>query len=363
MHKEYSGKLIPMLIDGIHIPLTLPFTRDGGLYLRKLDYNVGRYSLTPATGFVSLSPDSEADSLSDAEIEDVLRVVSNSSAPEKVLIATISKSSVRGALAIAELAATSGFDAVLLAAPPQSANLSSDEHLLFFRAVADRSPLPVLLSSSARSQECQLSVQLIAELARHPNVIGVYEDGLTLDRYNVIAAATGDIHRSVTVTPVFAPVTRRMLTAGDLNSASSAGFVTAESLASGTAIAKFPSSSAMKTRSKTVGFQVIATGTVRGFVELLEAGAAGAMLAMSACAPQACHEAYTAFKDGDRALAAEKGQRLIEADGVLSQAGIAGIKYGCDWNGYYGGSPRLPRLPLNAASKTNVERVLAGIRN
>jgi 4-hydroxy-2-oxoglutarate aldolase len=98
-------------------------------------------------------------------------------------------------------------------------------------------------------------------------------------------------------------------------------------------------------------------------VEVLQAGAAGAMLALSASAPQGCYEAYAAFKDGDAALAAEKGERLVEADAAIRALGIAGVKYGCDCNGYFGGAPRLPRLPLDAAGRATVERVLAGIRN
>jgi 4-hydroxy-2-oxoglutarate aldolase len=75
------------------------------------------------------------------------------------------------------------------------------------------------------------------------------------------------------------------------------------------------------------------------------------------------YEAYAAFKDGDPALAAEKGQRLLEADAALLALGVAGVKYGCDWNGYFGGSPRLPRLGLDVEGRAVVERVLAGIRN
>jgi len=56
-----------MLIDGIHIPLTVPFYRDGNSYLRKLEHNAGRYSLTPAAGLVVLGPGSEASALSDEE--------------------------------------------------------------------------------------------------------------------------------------------------------------------------------------------------------------------------------------------------------------------------------------------------------
>jgi dihydrodipicolinate synthase/N-acetylneuraminate lyase len=43
--------------------------------------------------------------------------------------------------------------------------------------------------------------------------------------------------------------------------------------------------------------------------------------------------------------------------------GLAGIKYACDFNGYYGGSPRAPILPLTAEQKAEVEQLLAEVRN
>jgi dihydrodipicolinate synthase/N-acetylneuraminate lyase len=348
-----------MLIDGIHIPLTVPFTRDGESYLRKLEYNVGRYSLTPAAGLVALTAGSEGAALSDEEIGETLRVIGEAADPTKVLVASIAKDSVRGALAIAELAAKAGFDAVLLAAPSQWERLTSDEVMLFFRAVADASPLPVVLGSESGSQGYRLSVDEMAELSLHGNVLGVYDEGLTVERYRAIAEATQGMRREVLVTTVFAPVTRRMLR----GRWDEGGFVSAASLAGGTAVVEAPTVKALKTRTKMVGFQVMAAGSARGLVELLEAGAAGAMLALSACAPQGCYEAFAAFKDGDPALAAEKGERLVEADAAIRALGIAGVKYGCDWNGYFGGAPRLPRLPLDAEGRAAVERVLRGIRN
>lgn len=348
-----------MLIDGIHIPLTVPFTRDGESYLRKLEYNVGRYSLTPAAGFVALTAGSEGAALSDVEIAETLRVIGAAADPTKVLVASIAKDSVWGAVTIAEQAAEAGFDAVLLTAPSQWERLTEEEVMLFFRAVADASPLPVVLGSESGSQGYRLSVDEIAELALHGNIIGVYDAGLTVERYRAIAEATQGVKREMTVTAVFAPVTRRMIAAGDTEGA---GFVDAASLSGGTAVAAAPKKG-LKTRTTVVGFQVMSAGSAVGMVELLEAGAAGAMLALSASAPQGCYEAYAAFKDGDPALAAEKGERLVEADAAIRALGIAGVKYGCDCNGYYGGAPRLPRLPLDGEGRATVERVLAGIRN
>jgi dihydrodipicolinate synthase/N-acetylneuraminate lyase len=336
----------------------VPFTRDGESYLRKLEYNVGRYSLTPAAGLVALTAGSEGAALSDEEIAETLRVIGAAADSAKVLVAAIAKDSVRGALAIAEQAAQAGFDAVLLVAPPQWERLTEEEVMLYFRAVADASPLPVMLGSESGSQGYRLSVDEIAELARHGNVLGVYDEGLTVERYRAIAEATRDVKREVVVTTVFAPVTRRMVAAGEMDGA---GFVTAASLSGGVAVVA--KTKALKTRTKTVGFQVMAAGSAVGLVELLQAGAAGAMMALSACAPQGCYEAFAAFKDGNPALAAEKGERLVEADAAIRALGIAGVKYGCDWNGYFGGAPRLPRLPLDVVGRATVERVLRGIRN
>ncbi len=352
-----------MLLDGIHIPLTVPFTRDGESYLRKLEYNVGRYSLTPAAGFVALTAGSEGAALSDVEIAETLRVIGSAADSAKVLVAAIAKDSVRGTVAVAEQVAAAGFDAVLLTAPSQWERLTEDEVMLFLRAVADRSPLPVVLGSESGSHGYRLSVEEITALARHGNVIGVYDEGLTVERYRAIADATQGVKREVLVTTVFAPVTRRMVLRGRREDERSGGLVSAAALVGGTAVVEASTGPALKMRTKVVGFQVMAAGSAVGMVELLEAGAAGAMLALSASAPQGCYEAYAAFKDGDPALATEKGERLVEADASIRGLGIAGVKYGCDCNGYFGGTPRLPRLPLDVEGRTVVERVLAGIRN
>jgi 4-hydroxy-2-oxoglutarate aldolase len=344
-----------MLIDGIHIPLTAPFYRDGRSYLRKVEHNTGRYSLTPAAGLVVLGPGSEASALSDEETNEVLQAVGQSAAREKVLIAGIAKDSVRLAVTMAESAERAGFDSVLLAAPH---SVSTDEWMLFFRAVADASPLPVLLWSDALS--VQLSIDRVAELATHANIIGLYDADLSVERYRAITEATAPVRRDVTVTTIFAPVTRRMIVP---ESEGPATFVSAESLGGGAALAVATPKASIKTRTKTVGFQVLAAGDVTGLLPLLEAGVPGALPRLAACAPQACHEVFAAFRDGDAGLSAEKAKRLHAADELMRRLGIAGIKYGCDLNGYYGGSPRLPRLPLNVDQRLLVEAALRELRN
>ena len=347
-----------MLIDGIHIPLTVPFTRDGESYLRKLEYNVGRYSLTPAAGLVALTAGSEAAALSDAEIAETLRVIGAAADPTRCWWPAIAKDSVRGALVVARQAAEAGFDAVLVACAVAVGAADGGRGDAVLPAVADGSPLPVMLGSESGSQGYRLSVDEIAQLARHGNVMGVYDEGLTVERYRAIAEATEGVKREVVVTTVFAPVTRRMMRGRWEDGRVRVGC----SRWRGGRRWRGSAAKALKTRTKVVGFQVMAAGSAVGMVELLEAGVAGAMLALAACAPQACYEVYAAFKDGDPALAAEKGERLVEADAAIRALGIAGVKYGCDCNGYFGGAPRLPRLPLDAERRTVVQ-ACGGIRN
>ena len=48
---------------------------------------------------------------------------------------------------------------------------------------------------------------------------------------------------------------------------------------------------------------------------------------------------------------------------MLGELGVPGLKHALDFNGYYGGPPRLPLLPPTAEVKAEIERLLEYIRN
>jgi dihydrodipicolinate synthase/N-acetylneuraminate lyase len=351
-----------MLLEGIFLPLTTPFRPDGRLFPHKLQTNVARYSLTPAAGMLVLSQDGEADSLTDQDAREVLASAIAAAQDEKVMLAGVGRESVSATLDRIESAAAAGYDAAVLRGPAFTADPAlRPEVLAFFHAVADRSPLPLIVHST---HERALGYERIAELAQHPNVIGSLNARATSDRVRRLVELTSSVSREVTVTPIFAAVTRRMAR----NSSAEPNFVSAASLGGSTAVL-VPAAPARKTRTRKVGFQVLA-GDASTMLETWQAGAAGAVPRLGACAPQACCEVFQAHKDGDPALAAEKQERVRlasacfegEADG-LRYRGIARLKYGCDLNAYFGGSPRLPLLPLTAADRTAVEQALSGIHN
>jgi len=352
-----------MLLEGVFAAVTTPFYPDGRLYFRKLEHNVDRYSRTPLSGLVVLGSTGEAVMLGDDETRDVLRTAREAASADKVLLAGVARESVLETLKLAEFAAEHGYDAVLVRTPNFYAPQMGDAALLnYYRMVADASPLPVVLYNIPKFTKRDLPVEVIAELAWHPNIIGLKDSSGSVDAIAAVVAATKSApRRKVTVTEIFAAVTGRMLEAEPAIGA--ATFVSAETLGGGAALAVAPPKPAIKTRAKEVGFQVLsgAAGTV---FDSLEAGATGAVLALAACAPQACHEVYTAWKDKDPVLAQEKQERIRRASTrIAGELGVPGIKFACDWNGYYGGPPRMPLLPLTAALKAEVSEILAGIRN
>jgi 4-hydroxy-2-oxoglutarate aldolase len=108
----------------------------------------------------------------------------------------------------------------------------------------------------------------------------------------------------------------------------------------------------------------VLTGSASIILPSLEGGASGAILGFAACAPEACYEVYFAWKDRDPALAAEKQEQISRPNQrIVGELGISGVKYACDFNGYYGGYARQPLLPLDADQKSEIEVLLTQIRN
>ena len=386
-----------MLLQGIFPPITTPFYPDGQVYYKKLEHNVERFSRTPVSGIVVLGSTGEALMLSDQERRDVLKVARQAAAPNKVLVAGSGIESAIETLRLTEYAAELGYDVAMVRTPHYYKKQMAPANLLaFYRTVADRSPLPVIIYNFPQATGYDIPAEVVIELAEHPNLIGIKESSGDVEKVRKMVEATRHIKRSATVTETFDAVTPRMLAGVAAASESGGELIQVGALSSGTnSHAKDshfsqqrrevghssskpgnlslddakPSSSAvtvvgkMKTRQKEVGFQVL-VGAAHKLHVSIEAGAVGAILAFACPAPTACYEIYAAWKEGDAELARLKQERISKAaQRVGSELGIPGLKYAMDCNGYYGGPARLPLLPLTAALKQEVEQHMADIRN
>jgi 4-hydroxy-2-oxoglutarate aldolase len=358
-----------MLLHGILPPITTPFYPDGNVYYKKLESNVDRYSRTPVSGIVVLGSTGEAVMLSDQERRDVLKAAREAAAPGKVLVAGTGIESAIETLRLTEYAAGLGYDVAMVRTPHYYKKQMQPENILaFYRTVADRSPLPVIIYNFPQAMGYDIPVELVIELAEHPNVIGIKESSGDVEKVRRMVEGTRHIQRSATVTETFEAVTPRMLAAAGTGPNNEGGELIPVGALAGGGSAK-PSSSAvtvigkMKTRQKEVGFQVL-VGAAQKLHASLDAGAVGAILAFACPAPTACYEIYAAWKEGDAGLARLKQERIAKAaQYVIGELGIPGVKHGMDFNGYYGGPSRLPLLPLTASLKAEIEQLLADIRN
>lgn len=381
-----------MLLSGIFPPITTPFYPDGEVYYKKIEANVERYSRTPVAGIVVQGSTGEAILLSDQERRDVLKAALSAAAPNKVMVAGTGVESARETLGLTEYAAQLGYDAAMVRTPHYYKKQMHPPNLLaFYRTVADRSPLPIIIYNFPQATGYDIPAEVVIELAGHPNIIAIKESSGNLDKVKTMVEGTRHIKRQATVTETFDAVTPRMIKAALAESvkqsrelvsvaslagaAESSESIPAESMERRASppvhdvLATKPSSSAvsvvgkLKTRQKEVGFQIL-VGAAHQLEPSLALGAVGAILAFACPAPMACYEIYAALKDGDTALAREKQERVkLAAQRVVSELGVPGVKYAMDLNGYYGGPARLPFLPLNGEQKTEIEKLMTGIKS
>jgi len=363
-----------MLLHGIFPPISTPFYPDGNVYHKKLEHNVERYCKTPVAGLVLLGSTGEAVFLSDEERRAVLKTARGAAAANKVLIAGTGMESAIETLRLTEYAAGLGYDVAMVRTPHYFRKQMLPTNMLaFYRFVADRSPLPVIIYNFPQATGYDIPAKLVTELAEHPNLIGIKESSGDVDKVGHMVEGTRHVKRSATVSETFEAIPTRLLEGAAEGNGQSSELVTlgAPGASSEGSVERYrsartsspPEVGRMRTRQKEVGFQVL-VGAAHKFEASLEAGAVGGILAFADAAPTACYEIYAAWKEGDGELARLKQARIAKvAERIVGELGIAALKYAMDLNGYFGGTVRLPLLPITADVKSEIEQRMSDIRN
>ena len=292
----------PLNLKGIFPPLTTPFAADGSVELKALAANVQKYNRTGLAGYVVIGSTGESVYLSDDEKLRIWEAVRGAADTGKVLVAGTGCESTTETIALTQRAAGLGYHAALVRTPayfkPQMTNAALERH---FRAVADASPIPVLIYSVPQFTGLKVEASLVARLAEHPNIAGIKE-------------SSGDVKL-----------------VGDM-------------------IALVPSE-----------FQVL-VGSASTLYPSMSLGAQGAILAVACALPELCVELYRAACAGDHARARALQQKLLEPTAaVTSRFGIAGLKFAMELRGYVGGAPRPPLLPLDDAARAEIKRILSAL--
>jgi 4-hydroxy-2-oxoglutarate aldolase len=282
-------------LAGVMAPAVTPFDASGALLREAFERNVRAHLEAGLSGVVVAGSSGEAALLDEGERAALLAWARALVPSERWLIAGIGGESTRTTIQRARTAAHAGADAVLVVSPHYYGKRMSEAALrAHFTAVADASPVPVLLYNIPVYAHLVLSPELVAELSRHPNVIGMKDS------------------------------------AGDL--ATLARYV----------------------ESQRDDFRVL-TGHGGTFAQALQLGVSGGILAVSLFAPALTLAVWEAAHAGDADRAAALQARLVPlARDVVAALGPAGLKAAMTMVGLDGGEPRGPLLALDEAERAQV---------
>jgi 4-hydroxy-2-oxoglutarate aldolase len=289
-----------MNIAGIFPALVTPFEADGSVSLRGVKENIRLYNQIGLAGYVALGSTGESVMLSRDEGEGVLAAVKEVAAPEKMLIAGTGVESTAETIVRTKRAAALGFQVALVKTPYYyKPAYKAETYIQHYRAIADASPIPVLLYSVPIFTGVTLETPEIVALAAHPNIIGIKDSSGSIQRIGeVVSNAPGDF-----------------------------------SVLTGGAAVVYPA---------------------------LAMGARGAILALACALPEKCVELYELFQQNRHAEARALQHVLVNASKrIVSEHGIAGLKHAMQLRGYHGGVPRLPLLPVKEEKKQQLAAVLA----
>src|SRR5271165_2189412 len=178
-----------MMISGIFPALTTPFEADGSVSLAGVKENIRRYNATGLAGYVALGSTGESVMLSRDEGESILAGVKEAAAPDKLLIAGTGVESTAETIARTKRAAALGFKVALVKTPYYYKPAYKPEtYLHHYRAVADASPIPILLYSVPVFTGVTLETPEIVKLSEHPNILGIKDSSGSIQRIGEVVS-------------------------------------------------------------------------------------------------------------------------------------------------------------------------------
>src|SRR5437870_6397190 len=164
-----------ILKDGIYPPLPTFFDEQDELDLVTLRRHIQRLAETGVAGYVVLGTNGEAVHLTSEERAQVIEAARDAAGEHMPLLAGCGEQSTRATIANCQQAARSGADIALVLPPFYFKGLMDSRALIaHYHAVADNSPLPVVIYNMLASTGClDLDGATICTLAEHPIIIGV----------------------------------------------------------------------------------------------------------------------------------------------------------------------------------------------
>ncbi len=289
--------------NGVFGPVVSTFKRDSGdVDCAAFTANVKAHIAAGELGVVVCGSTGEAALLTEGERFELLEAARRTVPADKLVLMGTGAESTRLTVRRCHEAQTVGADAVLVVAPHYYSNaMSVDALRAHYTRVADESPVPILLYNIPKYMHFKLAPELVAELAKHQNIVGIKDSSGDLDLLKSYIAAQSD------------------------------------------------------------SFSVI-TGNGGQLHPALMAGARGGILAVALFAAERSVAIFNAHTSGDHA-AADRLQTEMKplATTIVAELGVAGVKAAMDIAGLHGGPVRMPLMDLDAAGRARVESLMSGL--
>jgi len=186
-----------MELTGIVPPLITPFDSDGGIDTRSLSRLVDYLIAGGVRGLFVLGSSGEAASLDVEERTSVVRTVTATAAGRVPVLVGVIDTSMRRIFTYLDMAKSLGASAVV-ALPTYYYQTNQPEIVEFFRAIAHRSPLPLVAYNLPQMVGVSIEPETVSQLA-HEGTIGAIKDSSPdISRTREILLATRDVpHFSV----------------------------------------------------------------------------------------------------------------------------------------------------------------------
>jgi 4-hydroxy-2-oxoglutarate aldolase len=285
--------------EGVYPPLLTPFRGDEVAY-DKLAANLRHLDQYPLAGYVVLGSTGEFPLLTEGEKERTIAAARAEIPPAKLLVAGTGGESTAAAIRLSRRAADLGADAVIIITPHYyKAAMKPPALIRHYRAVADASPVPVLLYNFPANTGVNLDPETVARLAEHANIRGIKD-------------SSGNVPQAAEI---------------------------------------------MRLTPKT--FQVL-VGSPIAFLPALVLGAVGGILAIANVVPRECCDVFRLAQAGQWAEAREIVYRISPlATGISGRYGIGGLKAALDLTGCYGGPTRMPLPVPDGDAIEEIKEILA----
>lgn len=290
-------------MKGVFPPIPTPFDpATGDVAPAPFRRNIARLLEAGVAGIVVSGSTGEAPLLDPDEQRELVALARESlmDGGGATLIAGTGAESTRQTIALSEAAAAEGADAVLVRPPSYfSAGATPATLAAHFRAVADASPVPVLIYNIPKYTHIALAPDLLQQLASHERIVGVKDSS------------------------------------GDPKSVA----------AYRSAVPKW----------------AVFVGGASLLLTALELGCQGGIIGVACYAPALCVQLVREFEQGHRDKAAVLQERITPLDKeIVGKLGPAGVKAAMDAVGLHGGPPRPPLAPLSAADRERVSALVRG---